>query len=86
MRYWMMLVICGLGIGALGMEYVAHRKSAAVQSALSVDYCALAEYEEECDMTVPADMEKELHDCKVKSITEATRILAGIPAECKERK
>lgn len=48
---------------------------------VAVDQCALREYLEECETELATP--EEAAACRLKAPKEATRVLAGIPAECR---
>ncbi|HET8744320.1 MAG TPA: hypothetical protein VFM98_01855 [Ramlibacter sp.] len=50
---------------------------------VAVDQCALQEYLEECEAEFATP--EEAAACRAKAPTEATRIAAGIPQECRPK-
>jgi len=52
---------------------------------LVVDQCALEEYRQECEMTAGGELgtPEGLQACFAKARTEALRIWAGVPAQCR---
>lgn len=49
---------------------------------LIVDQCDLTEYRQECDFTVDESQKDQLQACYAKAAREATRIRAGVTADC----